>query len=235
LIMEKRIIAIHQPNFFPWFGYFLKIARCQVFVFLDDVQIQKTGSSYTNRVNLNIQGESKWVTAPIKRHDGVWNINQTYFADINWRKKIITTLKINYSKAAFIKQHADFIFNLINCEDNNLANYNINAILQLLDLLDIKSEIYYSSKLGIAGESTDRLINIINKLNGTTYLSGGGGDKYQEKKVFDQNNIQVIYNQFEQPIYTQINSNAFIPGLSILDMIFNLGKDETIEHLKESK
>ena len=58
------IVGIHQPNFMPWLGYFYKIYKSDVFIFLDDVQFTKTGSSYINRVNVNMNGESKYLTVP---------------------------------------------------------------------------------------------------------------------------------------------------------------------------
>ena len=63
----NRVVAIHQPNFFPWLGYFDKIARSDVFIFLDDVQFPKTGGVWSNRVKILIGGEARWSTAPIDR------------------------------------------------------------------------------------------------------------------------------------------------------------------------
>ena len=77
--MGDIVVGIHQPNFFPWFGFFLKIARSDKFVFLDDAQTQKKGGSYLNRTKININGESKWMTAPIKRTQGTQTINNTFF------------------------------------------------------------------------------------------------------------------------------------------------------------
>ena len=103
------ICAIHQPNFSPWLGYFDKIKRCDKFVVLDDVQYQKKGGTWSNRVAINIHGQSKWITAPINRPSGLWNINETTFQSNNWRDKIIKTLQANYSKAPFFKENRDFI------------------------------------------------------------------------------------------------------------------------------
>ena len=77
--MDNLIVGIHQPNFMPWLGYFYKIMQSDIFIFLDDVQFQKTGASYTNRVSLNINSESKYFTVPIKRPSGLWTINNTCF------------------------------------------------------------------------------------------------------------------------------------------------------------
>ena len=86
--MGDVIVGIHQPNFMPWLGYFYKIKQSDIFIFLDDVQFQKTGASYINRVSLNINGESSYITVPVKRESGVWNINKTKFLNDKWKNYI---------------------------------------------------------------------------------------------------------------------------------------------------
>ncbi len=89
--------AIHQPNFFPWLGFIDKIKNSDKFVLLDDVQIQKTGGSYTNRVSLNISGASRIITAPIIKNS--LKINEVEFVKNNWREKFVKTLQANYAKS----------------------------------------------------------------------------------------------------------------------------------------
>ena len=93
--MGDVIVGIHQPNFFPWFGYFLKIARSNKFVFLDDVQISNT-SSYVNRTSININGQAKWLTAPIRRTQKEQTIYKHFIffivKDILERNRCINTI-----------------------------------------------------------------------------------------------------------------------------------------------
>ncbi|MBC8300209.1 MAG: WbqC family protein, partial [Pelagibacterales bacterium] len=111
--MGNVIIGIHQPNFFPWFGYFLKIAKVNKFIFLDDAQTQKKGGSYLNRTKININGNSKWLTVPIKRKSGQQKINLTQYLNTPWRKNIINTLQMNYGSSPYYKENKEFIFDLI--------------------------------------------------------------------------------------------------------------------------
>ena len=74
--MGDVIVGVHQPNFFPWFGYFLKITRSDKFVYLDDAQISNS-RSYINRTYINIKGQAKWLTVPIKRTNAQQIINKT--------------------------------------------------------------------------------------------------------------------------------------------------------------
>jgi len=222
--MDNRLtVGIHQPNFMPWLGYFYKIWQSDIFVFLDDVQIIKTGASYTNRVTINIANQSKYITIPIKRVSGIQNINQTEFVNEKWKKKLIATLQANYAKALFFKENRELIFELINFKADSLAEYNIHFIETISNRLELNTEFIKSSTLNINTKSTQRLVDIIKKVNGDIYLSGEGGDKYQEHDIYKKVGITIKYNQLPDFKYSQIKTEEFIHGLSIIDAIFNIG------------
>ena len=216
------ICAIHQPNFFPWLGYFDKIKSSDIFVILDDVQIIKTGSSNTNRISLNINGKSNDFTAPIKRVSGVQNINEVEFTKTNWKIKLKKTIQANYAKSKNFEKYRDKIFELINFESDNLCEYNINTIKGLCAILNIeyKSKFILSSSLDVVTQSEQRIIDICKKVKCDTYISGNGARAYQNEINFKRQGIQLIYQEFEHPIYTQNKGNGFIKGLSSLDYIF---------------
>lgn len=218
--MEK-ICAIHQPNFFPWLGYFDKIKTADFFVFLDDVQIIKKGSSYTNRASFNIGGISKYCTASIDRQPGLTLINESIYKTDNWRDKFIKTLQMNYGKSINFKKYNEAIFNIIRYKENNIAKYNINAIKSICDILGYNTEdkFYLSSELDVKGSSTERLINICKKVGADIYLSGEGGKNYQEDCLYQENGIKLRYQNFKHPEYKQ-RKNDLINGLSVIDYIF---------------
>ena len=222
------VVGIHQPNFMPWLGYFYKIAQSDIFIFLDDVQFIKTGSNYTNRVAINIQGESSNITIPIKRGSGTQNINETEILNEKWKKKLIGSIQANYAKTPYFKEYKDYIFELINYKADNLANYNIHFITSLSKELELNTSFEKSSKFNLSSSSTERLIELIQLVDGTVYLSGAGGDNYQEQNLYQQNNIALTYNNMPEFAYTQPKSEKFIKGLSIIDALFNVG----IEDLK---
>jgi hypothetical protein len=227
----KVVVGIHQPNFMPWLGYFYKIFQSDVFIFLDDVQFQKTGACYTNRVNVNINGNSCFLTVPIKRLSGLWHVNETKFVDNKWKKKIINNLQSNYAKANFFKLHRDFMFNLIEFDSSNLADYNINFITNVSDILNLNTTFVISSTFQIQLTSTERLICLIENVGGNIYLSGSGGDKYQDHEMYKQHNIELVYNKMPSFKYQQIKTDKFIAGLSIVDAIFNIGLEKLKEEL----
>ena len=231
--MGNVIIGIHQPNFFPWFGYFLKIARSDEFVFLDDAQISNS-SSYVNRTSININGKAKWLTVPIQRINGQQAINQSQYLDTNWRIKIIKTLKMNYGTAQHYNENEEFIQKLIHYDSNSISEFNIFIISEICKVLDLSTSICSSETLCINDSSTERLIGIVKSLNGNIYLSGSGGNNYQDVELFGTDCIQVKYNFFSHPIYNQAKTNTFITGLSILDFIFNIGIKNTKLFLNNS-
>ena len=223
--MGNVVVGIHQPNFMPWLGYFYKMFKSDIFIFLDDVQMQKTGASYTNRVSINANGKAQFLTIPIKRESGTVNINETKFVDNRWKKKVIGSLQNNYAKAKYFKENRDFIFDLINFEADNLADYNINFITNIAKKLNIDTKLVKSSNYNIKTNSTQRLIDLIKAVDGNVYLSGGGGDKYQDQQMYEDNEIELRYNNFKPFAYEQFRSTEFVAGLSIVDAVFNIGFD----------
>ena len=219
---NKRIIGIHQPNLAPWLGYFYKIHQSDVFIYLDDVQIQKKGASYTNRVSVLGNGKTQFLTIPIMRGEGVTNINETTFFNSNWNIKIIKTIQANYGKTQYFKENFEFIENLFMYEANNLSEFNINLITEICKKLDIKTTLKTSSDFSINETSTDRLISLIKSVEGNVYISGKGGDNYQDHTKFEAANIDIIYNELPVFEYPQFRTEEFVNGLSILDAIFNI-------------
>src|SRR4051794_38560492 len=117
------VCAIHQPNFFPWLGYFDKTRRADVFVFLDDVAYPKSGSgagSWVNRVRIAIRNAPAWITSPIRREHGTQIIRKVRIDDTQpWRKKLLRTLDANYRKAPNYERVVPLLRDLILFESDN--------------------------------------------------------------------------------------------------------------------
>jgi len=226
-----NVVAIHQPNFMPWIGYFYKIYQSDTFIFLDDVQIQKKGASFSNRVSILVEGKEKYLTIPIKRGSGIRNINTTRFNDNRWKNKITANLQANYARANFFKENKDLIFDLIHFDAENLADYNINFIKTITKKLCFNVDFIKSSKFEIKSTSTERLIELVKLVNGKVYLSGSGGDKYQNCDLYKNAMIVLQYNKVPNFSYRQLKTESFVTGLSIIDAIFNIGFDVLINEI----
>lgn len=215
------ICAIHQPNFFPWLGYFDKIQKADVFVFLDEVQYPKSGSgsgSWVNRVKIDIQNTARWVGCPLRHKHGSFPIRQAEIdEDQPWRKKLLRTLEMNYKKASAYSEAMALLTPLITYSAENLADFNIHAIRRLSAYLGLPSEFVCQSELSASGHATELLIAITKKVGADTYLCGGGATGYQDDELFSASGVKLAYQNFVPQPYGP--TNQFIPGLSIIDYL----------------
>ena len=229
------ICAIHQPNYFPWLGYFDKINRTNAFVFLDAVDYpksSKTMSTWSNRVAISINGKSHWVNCPVIRENGKQKICDVQLEPGNrWKDKMAKTIEYSYKKSRHYDEVAEFIFSLIYDESKCLAEYNINNILNICKKLNIQTEFYRQTELNTTMASTDLLIEITKKINCDEYMCGGGAGGYQEDKKFEEEGIRLVYQNFCCPSYQQKDGEN-INGLSIIDVLFNCGFAETERLIK---
>ena len=223
------IAAIHQPNFFPWLGYFNKIIRSDKFIILDDVQYPKSGAgTWCNRVSMNINGKKSWITAPIERKSGIWKISETYFKGSDWKGKAWKTIQRSYSRSDYYGDFEELIHSLVLAPSESVVEYNINAIAAISEILniDFKPKVILQSEFNTENNSTGLLAELTLKSGCDSYLCGGGAGGYQDDSFFKENGINLIYQNFIHPEYPQLNVKHFIEGLSIIDSLFNNGKEK---------
>jgi hypothetical protein len=215
------LVAIHQPNYLPWLGYFHKIATADIFVFLDDVQYSK--GSYTNRVAILERQQSSWLSVPVRVSLGQ-SINQIELAKDTWRQSHADRLFGAYRKApAFAGVWEEVRQMLIDGSGDDLAASNINLTKTIATRLGLDCLYVRSSELQLKATSDERLVEILSVLAPTgTYLSGKGAAKYQDPKKFERAGLGFRYSAFAQEPYSQ-DTAQFVPGLSILDAVFHLG------------
>lgn len=232
------IIAIHQPNFFPWLGYFDKILRSDRFVLLDSVQMPLTGSSYPNRVSIVIGGKSSTIQIPAARGlKARAEIRSTPIANVpKCREKVLATVQQNYARAPFAREILSALTPLILNPASTIGAYNefaIRAIVRLLGLSDDK--LMRASDLSVTGAATDLVISIVKAAGGDTYMAGGGAGGYQEDDKFAAARVKLLYQEFRHPTYFQFKNETFLPGLSIIDALMNLGFDGTRALLESNR
>lgn len=235
---DKKVVAIHQPNFFPWLGYFHKIVVADMFIVLDNVQFPKKGGTWSNRVRVFVSGQPAWLTIPVDRaYHGVRRINQVYLKNVYpWRNKILRTLQLNYRRAPFFEEVFPVLFELVKNATNSLAEYNLSLIRTLMKELqfDVSKMILASTLLDAKEKGTELLILLVKAVGGTAYLCGGGAEGYQEDDKFAEAGLELRYQNFQHPVYPQIHTNAFVPGLSIIDPLMNCGFKNTFKLLQSS-
>lgn len=225
-IMSLNVVAIHQPNFFPWLGYFDKIARSDVFILLDHVQFQKKGGTWSNRVKLLVGGEARWVTAPIVRnYHGVRAINEMEFQSNNpWRDKFLKSLGANYARAPYFRETFELIEPLILNPENNISQYNGAVVIAIAKYLGLPAEkIRWSSEIMVNNHASEMLISLTQAVSGNAYMCGGGAEGYQADDMFAEADIGLVYQDFKHPVYKQDADRDFIAGLSIVDALMYCG------------
>lgn len=217
-------VAIHQPNFLPWLGYFHKILKSDIFIFLDNVQFTK--NSYQNRVKIKTKSGAIWLTIPILHNFGQLTKDVRINNAERWRQRQLKTLEANYRKTPFYFTINDLIKRIYFDSDwIFMAELNIRLITEICNYLNIKKKFLRASSFNVHGASTELLINIIKEVNGNIYLSGKGGANYQEIEKFNEAGISLVYTDIKHPVYPQY-WGEFIEGLSIIDYLFNSDRGE---------
>lgn len=225
--MPAPVMAMHQPNYIPWLGYFYKLALCDVFVFLDKVQYPR-GQHYGARNLVKTPQGAHYLTIPVSKpgtENGKVLYTEVSFANNKWRKKHLKTLKLNYKRS----DHFEEIFNLIKPiikKETDFTNLNIRLIKRITKYLDIDTKfVRLADLLEDFGKKNQLIVDICKEINATVYLSGtGGGEEYNDEKFLAKKGITLKYSNFKHPEYPQLWGN-FIKDLSILDLLFNCGKE----------
>lgn len=225
------IITIRQPGYLPNMGFFKKIQASDIFVYLDDAQYAIR--SWDNRNKIRNGNESSWLTVPvIHPHNKKLNkVEISYSKD--WIANHINLIEASYNHAPYFQNYWNEIKSIIEKKWKKLIDLNISLIEHCVSLLDITTERKLSSELKIDETSSKRLLEICKKLNATTYRSGIMGKKYLDEKIFNDESINIIYENFQHPIYNQ-SGREFLSNMSIIDLLFNEG-DNSKKILSESK
>jgi hypothetical protein len=215
--------AIHQPQFMPWLGYFDKIVRSDIFIFIDNVQFKK--NEFQNRNKVKTAQGWMWLTIPVlyqyPEHINEVRINNR----IDWRKKHLRALEINYHKAPYFDDFFPDVEHFYAQDSEFISETNRASVLMLMGMLGIHKETEVASALGhLPEEPSERLAAICEFVKADTYLSGTGGQDYLDLEPFNKKGITVLFQDFKHPVYMQLYGD-FIPYLSLLDLLFNCGPD----------
>lgn len=215
-------VAIMQPTYLPWMGYFGLINAVDVFVILDDVQF--VHRSWQRRNRIKMAEKAIWLSVPVQKKFGQ-NINEVKISNTtNWASTHITSIIHAYRKTKYFEDYIPYLNEIYEREWVYLAKFNTHIIKLFCDLLKITTLHIHASELNIEGTKTDRLINILNKIGGDEYVSPPGSRVYIEDHKFIENDIELLWFEYNHPTYSQM-SNVFISHLSIVDLLFNNGPD----------
>lgn len=200
------IVAIHQPNYLPWPGYFVKMAMCDTFVFLDHVQYNRTG--YTRRTRIRRSNESdQWLTVPLVKHSDYSAIKDLKMVEHTiWTEKHQRLIYEKYHQLPYYDECMDVINPIIsNVKGNDyLIHFNIQLILEIKDALCLPCRTLISSGIYMNTSTSDVNINICKTLGANKYISGKGGNNYQAKEAFQNEGIDLEIVNSKQILENQI-------------------------------
>lgn len=224
-------VAIHQPHYFPWLGQMDKMAKSDVFVFLDEVQLTIKSNMYRNRL-LKVNGEADYITVAACKH----GYREKAFREIelnpavDWQNAHLAFFNNHYKKAPFYNEIMDLITPFFHASFTTALETALASTSLVMEMLDIHVPTVLQSSLDYDREAqnSDLMLSICDVMNADIYLSGNGARKYMRVEDFIKKDIKVEFQEFTYPSYQQINTNEFIPNLSSLDILFNLG----IEHAR---
>ena len=219
-----KTVVIHQPDFMPYLGFFHRFLSSDLYVVLDHVQfVNGTARSWTHRDKIKTPLGEKWLTLNIKKSPRETPINQVQLADsVDWAEDNLNLLSQNYKKAPYYAEIMPKVEALYWSRTDLLIDLNLKSIEMLMDLLDVRVPMVLSSSLEPMGNKNELLIDLLSKVEATHYLSGIGAKSYMDPKLFHRADINVIWQDFNHPIYPQ-QFGSFVPNLSALDILFNCG------------
>lgn len=225
------IVAVHQPQYLPWIGYFDKMRRADVFCYLNDVQYKK--NEWQNRNRIKTAQDWQWLTVPVQ-YRFPEKINEVRINNTTqWSKKHLQALKTNYSRAPYFKAYISIFEDTFSRDWELISELNIHLIERLKDALQMQEKTtVISSELTLREDPTDRLIDICKVLGADTYLAGQGGADYMDMARFEKNGLKLILQEFAHPVYSQLFGD-FQSHLSIVDLLFNCGP-ESLEIISEA-
>ena len=216
-------VAIMQPYFFPYIGYFQLINAVDKFVIYDNIEYTKKG--WINRNRILKEGVDLMISLPLKKDSDFLFVNQRYLAD-DWSKsklKLINSIKESYRKAPHFEVTFSLVQEIFNDSNSNLFEFILHSVRQTCKFIGIETEIIVSSTLDYNNElkSEEKVMAICKSIEATQYINSIGGVELYNKNNFSGQGIELNFIKSKPIIYNQFK-NEFVPWLSIIDvMMFN--------------
>lgn len=221
--MARGTVAIMQPTYLPWLGYFDLMDQCDTFVLLDSVQFDRRSWQQRNRVKTP-QGEL-WLTVPVRSKGRRESKISEVEIDRSQRfeETHIRTFEHFYAKAPFYRDSIDELAAILRKGHTHLAELTIELIGWLRERLGLEGELVRSSTLGVEGKKVELLVAICQRLGADRYISPPGAREYiEEDNLFPEHGIELCYHAYRHSEYRQLHG-PFVPQLSVVDLLLNEG------------
>ena len=218
-------VAISQPTYLPWLGYFDLIDQVDRFVVLDNVQFEKQSWQQRNRIK-SATG-LQWLTVPVEFRGRLnQQVREVQIRDASFGKDHLRAVELAYRRAPFFDEHYPvLVSHLQSVRDGSLLlDLNLELLRWLLKTMGITTPLFLASQIPVEGKRAELLAAICRNLGGETYLSAPGGAVYllNEIGIMSRAGINVFFHSYTHPEYKQ-RFPPFVPYASALDLLFNEG------------
>lgn len=218
-------VAIMQPTYLPWLGYFALMDRVDTFVYLDSVQFARRSWQQRNRIK-SADGEVMLTVPVVKkglRNQRIAEVEIIYGPE--FPRRHIDILTTNYRRAAFYDAHAPALYDVLQAGHRKLADLTIAICEWLAEVFGIAARRIRSVTLDSAGAKADLLVHLCRQVGATRYISPVGSHDYlADSDAFAKAGIELRYHGYEHPIYPQL-FGPFLPFMGAVDLLFNVGPE----------
>jgi len=215
-------LAIMQPVYLPWLGYFEQMAVCDHFIYLDDVQYTK--QDWRNRNRIRTKKDWCWLTVPVRK-DGL----NTRLCDVrisdhkNWARTHLLSVQQNYARAPYFDEVFPMLEKHLQSPPDLLADLTTRLITDFADFLDIKTPTSRASAIASnTSDPVERIIELCRHVGADVYYSGPSAAAYLDEDALKSAGITLVYQDYQHPIYTQAYQ-GFESHMAVIDLLMMQG------------
>jgi WbqC-like protein family len=229
--LERPAVALMQPTFLPWAGYFALLDECDSFVFLDDFQFSRRSFHHRNRL-FSARGRVQWVTVPVQ-HRGTQSvsiIDSRPMMDQGFIRSFSRLLQTAYGSSDWFDHVGPTLTESIRSGHRSLADLNIDLIHRICGLLCLEHRTLRSSEIETTGVRSTRIANLLRNVGARTYLAAPGSAAYMAADdVFPLPDVATLFQSYVPEPYPQRHAEEFVPRLSVVDALFQVGPERALE------
>ncbi len=234
-------VFIQQPYFLPWLGFLSKVYYADIYFILDEAPFRR---NHLNRTRILSNGKPIWLTIPLGASQGTPICDIIVPKETKYLYKFEKTIRHSYRQSKFFNQEFSFVKELLDTinenSNNTLSNLNIKLLVKIFKYFDLEhKKILLESNYSLPQDKNMKTIKIMSSLESNILVCGDGkSTKVHDLKLFSKNNIKIKYIPFysNHPKYEQVGlkkcQRLFLPGVSFIDALLNVGRDRVIELIK---
>ena len=216
------ILTAHQPVYLPWLGLFHKIAMADLFCYFDIAQYQT--KDYNNRNKIKTHNGDIWLSVPVEsKNHFAKSVGEIRIVHNGWARKHFKSIQLAYQKANYYRDYIEGLESILLAEPfATLAGLNLAMLRFLLRCLQLETAVIRASDYAFQGVKSDLVLDMCRQLKADTYIFGAQGQNYADVEKFRANGVEPYFQNYQHPEYRQLHG-AFLPYMSVIDLLFNEG------------